>query len=279
MSQEEEEDEDEVVEASKFSQQTMDGTLPQMSSFELSVIFMVAFVILLVLGFPTYITSVNLYESVNYYNSTYNITINVPKRVKGPVYVMYQLEDVYQNHRRWVQSRDYDQLSGKKIQSSALKSCDPRNKDLINNTIPCGIAAASFFTDKYNLTFDGKEIPFSEKNLVSKAEKSKYKSQSDEDFDYANDERFIAWMKGAALPTFRKIYGTIEDDLVEGDYIMEVEKKYNLTDGRRAIVLSKHGWIGGRNDFAGIFTIAIAGVCLLIAVLLMVKGVFFKRKF
>jgi hypothetical protein len=38
------------------------------------------------------------------------------------------------------------------------------------------------------------------------------------------DERFIAWMKGAGLPTFRKIYGIIDEDLKPGIYNIEINK-------------------------------------------------------
>lgn len=34
------------------------------------------------------------------------------KDVKGPIYVYYQLDNFYQNHRRYVKSRDNEQLQG-----------------------------------------------------------------------------------------------------------------------------------------------------------------------
>ena len=40
------------------------------------------------------------------------LTFNVGEDVPGPVYVYYELENFYQNHRRYVQSRSASQLEG-----------------------------------------------------------------------------------------------------------------------------------------------------------------------
>jgi hypothetical protein len=55
-------------------------------------------------------------------NGEFNETLNIEKEVKAPIYVMYELKNVYQNHRRWVKSRDWAQLGGKKIDETAIKS-------------------------------------------------------------------------------------------------------------------------------------------------------------
>ena len=47
------------------------------------------------------------------------------KDIEGPIYVYYQLDNFYQNHRRYVKSRDNDQLAGMYKTVDQLASCDP----------------------------------------------------------------------------------------------------------------------------------------------------------
>lgn len=89
----------------------------------------------------------------------------------GPVFVYYQLDNFYQNHRRYVKSRDYKQLMGEtRTPTDVANTCDPiiLNKDLanvgytksVNNkdldpdavAIPCGLIAKSYFNDTYLLS-------------------------------------------------------------------------------------------------------------------------------
>ena len=50
---------------------------------------------------------------------------NVETEIKGPIYVYYQLDNFYQNHRRYVKSRDNEQLAGKYLKVSEPDNCDP----------------------------------------------------------------------------------------------------------------------------------------------------------
>lgn len=50
--------------------------------------------------------------------------------IKGPIYVYYQLDNFYQNHRRYVKSRDNEQLFGTFKDAGELSTCDP----IVNNT-------------------------------------------------------------------------------------------------------------------------------------------------
>lgn len=49
----------------------------------------------------------------------------ITSEVKGPVYVYYQLNNFYQNHRRYVKSRDSSQLNGNYLTTDKLGDCDP----------------------------------------------------------------------------------------------------------------------------------------------------------
>jgi len=84
--------------------------------------------------------------------------------------VYYQLDNFYQNHRRYVKSRSNKQLMGENMAVADLDDCDPiiKNKDLNSDStitaklsiggnvldeeaaaFPCGLVAKSFFTDKF----------------------------------------------------------------------------------------------------------------------------------
>ena len=90
--------------------------------------------------------------------------------MKAPVYLYYQLENFYQNHRRYVKSRSFDQLRGEDISEDDVKSeCDPivYNKDVgVKQSmklpggsrveldqdavaVPCGLVAKSVFNDTF----------------------------------------------------------------------------------------------------------------------------------
>lgn len=94
----------------------------------------------------------------------------------APVYVYYQLDNFYQNHRRYVKSRDYKQLMGENRTLADItkqQTCDPvyTNADVNPNglmsvsglnlsspayagnvAIPCGLIAKSVFNDTFKLS-------------------------------------------------------------------------------------------------------------------------------
>jgi hypothetical protein len=61
--------------------------------------------------------------------------IHVENDLQDTVYVYYQLENFYQNHRRYVKSTDTDQLAGKYKDVASLTKCEPiiKNDQLWTN--------------------------------------------------------------------------------------------------------------------------------------------------
>lgn len=75
------------------------------------------------------------------------INVNIDEDVDGPLYVYYQLENFYQNHRRYVKSRSSNQLQGTAgLSNNELKSdCDPLYQNGSLTLSPCGLIANSLF--------------------------------------------------------------------------------------------------------------------------------------
>ncbi|KAG0488435.1 hypothetical protein HPP92_007246 [Vanilla planifolia] len=93
-------------------------------------------------------------------------------------------------------------------------------------------------------------------------------------------EDLIVWMRTAALPTFRKLYGRIEEDLQPNDLItVAIENNYNTYSfsGGKKLVLSTTTWIGGKNDFLGTAYITIGSICLFLATAFIILYVFKPR--
>ena len=68
-----------------------------------------------------------------------------------------------------------------------------------------------------------------------------------------DNEHFIVWMRPAALPTFRKLYAIIPQDVPAGNYDINVDARFptSLFGGSKTIVMSTLGWTGGKNWFLG----------------------------
>ncbi|KAL9533367.1 Phospholipid-transporting ATPase accessory subunit [Sphaerulina musiva] len=82
----------------------------------------------------------------------------VPDRLSGPVLLYYQLTNFYQNHRRYVQSFDQDQLKGNFRDNGSISgsNCDPLERGKVNDSdsvekpyYPCGLIANSMFNDTF----------------------------------------------------------------------------------------------------------------------------------
>ncbi|KAF5809201.1 putative CDC50/LEM3 family protein [Helianthus annuus] len=233
-------------------------------------------------------------------NKTCIGNITVPKKMDPPIFVYYQLDNFYQNHRRYVKSRSDKQLRSAAYESST-KECEPEAR--FNKSgdpvpiVPCGLIAWSLFNDTYNLIKKDKVLNINKKGIAWKSDtKVKFGSnvypknfqsndligggKLNESIPLSKQEDLIVWMRTAALPTFRKLYGKINTSLEAHDTITVVlENNYNTYSfgGQKKLVLSTTSWIGGKNDFLGIAYLTVGGICLFMALNFILLYVFKPR--
>ena len=92
--------------------------------------------------------------------------INIPDDMEPPIYFYYQLENFFQNHRIYLQSKDDEQLSGVYKPREKLDKCSPaitnEEMELTANlenmalmpddpAVPCGLIAKTFFNGEIYL--------------------------------------------------------------------------------------------------------------------------------
>ncbi|CAL5376609.1 unnamed protein product [Camellia sinensis] len=221
-------------------------------------------------------------------NKTCIKTLTVPKKMKKPIYIYYQLDNFYQNHRRYVKSRSDKQLRNKASEFET-KDCAPEATTKVSNKdvpiVPCGLIAWSLFNDTYGFSLNKKTLEVNKKGIAWKSDRE-YKFGSDvypknfqhgliggakldEHIPLSEQEDLIVWMRTAALPTFRKLYGKIEVDLDANEKItVAIQNNYNTYSfgGKKNLVLSTTSWIGGKNDFLGVAYLTVGGLCLFMAI-------------
>lgn len=90
---------------------------------------------------------------------TCEIDFTLDRDFEGKVYMYYGLTNYYQNHRRYVKSRDDDQLLGK-LSPNPSSDCHPfRVNDQGVPIAPCGAIANSLFSGKCARACLGALIP------------------------------------------------------------------------------------------------------------------------
>lgn len=181
---------------SKFKQQMLPAWRPVPSFGSTMIIFGIFGFIFLALGVTLYIMSNNIQSVTQQYDTICDgtikplseddsnpnagnpctIAITVQDTIEPPIYVYYQLDNFYQNHRRYVKSRSNKQLLGNNLSVDDITDdCTPIitneevgryravgkpdqttavEKPLLDPSaaaFPCGLVAKSLFNDTFTL--------------------------------------------------------------------------------------------------------------------------------
>lgn len=287
----------EKLKQSKFKQQMLPAWRPVPSFGSTMIIFGIFGLIFLTLGITLYVMSERIQGVVEQYDmcnisatSTCDIDIKIDSDIAAPIYVYYQLDNFYQNHRRYVKSRSNEQLMGNELALEELDDCDPikSNKDLgrtesVNGNLltpdaaayPCGLVAKSFFNDTFVLETGGNAISIDDANIAWESDvKYKFKNLNRNDWRSVQwhdveDPHFIVWMRTAGLPNFRKLYGEISEDLKKGDYTLKITNTYDVSSfaGSKYFVLSTTNLLGGTNYFLAVCYIIVGALCIMFGII------------
>lgn len=224
--------------------------------------------------------------------------LQVPRHMKAPIYIYYELDNYYQNHRRYFKSRSDEQLHyGLKYNDTS--SCKPEEFNKGLRVVPCGLIAWSFFNDTYTFIRGTMELEVNKKNIAWKSDREDIFGKDAYPFNFqhgtligggklnssvplSEQEDLIVWMRTAALPTFRKLYGRIEVDLQANEFIIvNLVNNYNTYSfgGKKKLVLSTSGWLGGKNDFLGLAYISVGSLCIFIAMAYLLLHATIKRPY
>lgn len=171
------------------------------------------------------------------WNSTSNnwvchLSFDIPESMGPPVFMYYRLTNFYQNHRRYVQSLELEQLKGTAVPNSTIAGsvCSPLATDPATGKAyyPCGLIANSMFNDTISspvLKGESDSLyDMTNKGIAWESDKALYgKTHYDQwqvvpppnwkDYDYAKqgipnlneNEEFMVWMRTAGLPSFSKL--------------------------------------------------------------------------
>ncbi|XP_005936299.1 cell cycle control protein 50A isoform X1 [Haplochromis burtoni] len=250
-----------------FKQQRLPAWQPILTAGTVLPAFFIIGLIFIPIGIGLYVTSNNIKEfEIDYtgddtsspcyncaknfsWNNTKSCTCTIPFQLDQPyesnVFMYYGLSNFYQNHRRYVKSRDDSQLNGN-IDSlkKPSKECEPYASIDNKPIAPCGAIANSMFNDTLTLFYNdpnGTSVPIpltstgiawwtdkhvkfrnpvgTNSNLTAVFQgtvkpvnwhRPVYELDTDPENNGFINEDFIVWMRTAALPTFRKLYRIIQ---------------------------------------------------------------------
>jgi len=329
-------DHEPVVETRKpdntaFKQQRLPAWQPVLSPKSVLPLFFTVGFLFIALGISFYVASEGVIEHEIDYTHCTNLanvpchtlnvsatcecikTLNVTEDMASPVFIYYGLSNFYQNHRRYVKSRDDKQLAGEDIDVSSISNdCEPYKLDANGKPIaPCGAIANSLFNDTFSVsgTTSGSILTIDRTNIAWTSDHAiKFNNPgptNDLEKAFANfgkpfnwniniweldnttkdnsnngykNEALEVWMRPAAFPTFRKLYGRVggTNGLSVGEYTIKIDYNYPVVnfEGTKKIVFSTISWLGGKNSFLGLAYIIVGSISFLTGLILILLSTF-----
>ncbi|KAL7433497.1 hypothetical protein ACHAXM_003765 [Skeletonema potamos] len=95
------------------------------------------------------------------------------------------------------------------------------------------------------------------------------------------NEHFVVWMRTAALPNFRKLYGYIDVVIPAGSVLtfnVQANWAVQQSQSAKALVVSDNYMFGGKNHWLGTMFIAVGGIAAVLGLFFLVIQLFFPRK-
>ncbi|KAK9326032.1 ligand-effect modulator 3 family [Lipomyces orientalis] len=214
-----------------------------------------------------WLTYVN--ESAPAGQQTYcRVRFAVESEMTPPILVYYRLTNFFQNHRRYVQSIDEDQIEGKAKSAADLESADLCKPLILNDEgkpyYPCGLIANSYFNDTFSSpvfkgnvditspSSDNVTYEMTDKGIAWSSDKNRFKKTqynasdvvpppnwvlsypdgyTDENLpDISQWESLQNWIRTAGLPTFSKL--VLRNDsapMQVGIYEMDIGMRFPTT--------------------------------------------------
>ena len=292
-----EEDEDlvyEKVKQSRFKQQNLPAWRPVPTILSIVIVFTVFGILFVILGIVLLVYSNKVKSAKIDYtdcgsNDPCNKQLTLEDDIDAPVFVYYQLDGFFQNSRRYLKSKETDQLTGDDIKAHDNWEPAETNKEmgfsstqkaLDDNTVlnpndiavPCGLVAKTFFNDRFTFSIGGQNLVVDETNIAFGKDKKLYDKNPDPSKQWIDmtNEHFLVWMRPSGLPNPRKLWGRINRDLKKGETIdITIDNKYNVNNykGKKKIVLSNATRFGGKNKFLGVSYIVVGALSILCAIL------------
>ena len=288
---------------SKFLQQQLPAWRPILTPIKVMIYFGVIAVFSFLFGALFYVSYGNTIQYEVRYDDkcelkdqNCEITFDIKEEIKGKVYLKYKLTNYYQNHRRFMESKNRDQLAGKYVDYDGMSSCEPiisvdDSKEPADWIIPCGVSATSVFND----TFTVQGVEFSESGIAWDCDEEWNYSPLSKDYTEGNlwlknspifpgdqtNEHFIVWMRVGAFPTVIKKYAICNDCTIpKGELKVTIQNNYptSLFEGEKSLILLKDSSVKSKNDSMGIIFLFIGALCTLFLILTILERFIFPRK-
>ena len=296
----------ETLKKSKFRQQKFPGWRPLPTISCITIIFISAGVFFIIFGIFILIFTGQVKEFKFRYdlycaekkrlNEKCDFPLSIPETMKKPIMIYYQINDLRQNHRFYMENKSDKQLKGEEVSKEDLEKsndCEGAlyNKDFSLNAqrypedevaFPCGLIAKSFFRDNFTLwQMSGKEINVTTEEITYKKDRDDLSNVGMKDNQWLDvtDEHFIIWKRIAPFESPRKLWGKIEgDDINSGSTVTVTIDDNSYFSYEKYIILSTRNVFGGKSSFLGILYIVFGAVCLISAVIFINVYNYFHKK-
>lgn len=132
---------------------------------------------------------------------------------------------------------------------------------------PCGLIAFSVFNDSYTITSsNGAALPITSEGIAWPSDRELYKTNYPDLMWYnTTDERFMVWMRVAALPNFRKVWGRTNENIPAGNYTLTVHNLYNVSQfgASKTFVIAESNEFGSKDVVMSISYLTVGGACII----------------